>query len=67
MEQTYGGAKNDTAYAMVETSDGGYILAGSTDYFGAGKADLLLIKTDDYDNIPEFPPWSILSMLLWQT
>jgi len=61
--QTYGGASDDRAYALVESSDGGYVLAGSTESFGAGKADLWLIKTDEYGNIPEFPSWTILPLL----
>jgi hypothetical protein len=65
--QTYGGASDDRAYALVESSDGGYVLAGSTESFGAGKADLWLIKTDEYGNIPEFPSWAILPLLLAAT
>jgi hypothetical protein len=61
--QTYGGASDDRAYALVESSDGGYVLAGSTESFGAGKADLGLIKTDEYGDIPEFPSWTILPLL----
>ena len=34
--QTYGGEKFETAYSLVETSDGGYALAGHTQSFGAG-------------------------------
>jgi len=41
----YGGAGSDEGYAMVQTSDGGYALAGYTDSFGVG-GDFWLIKTD---------------------
>jgi hypothetical protein len=44
--RTYGGAGNDYAFSLVETSDGGYALAGSTRSFGAEHTDGLLIKTD---------------------
>jgi hypothetical protein len=46
--QTYGGASNDydRAYSMVQTSEGGYALAGHTYSFDAGSADLWLVKTD---------------------
>jgi hypothetical protein len=49
--QTYGGAGIDSARSFVETSDGGFALAGSTDSFGAGDADFWLVKTDAYGNL----------------
>ena len=49
--QTYGGADIDQAYALVETSDGGYAIAGGTKSFGAGSYDFWLVKTDDYGNV----------------
>jgi hypothetical protein len=44
--KTYGGAGDDRAYSVQQTSDGGYILAGETRSFGAGGSDIFLIKTD---------------------
>jgi hypothetical protein len=44
--QTYGGPSKDEAYCVQRTSDDGYIVAGSTESFGAGLADCWLIKTD---------------------
>jgi parallel beta-helix repeat protein len=44
--KTYGGAGTDVAYSVVQASDGGYALAGSTDSFGAGQSDFWLVKTD---------------------
>lgn len=44
--QTFGGAGTDYGYDLVETSDGGLILVGSTRSFGAGGRDVYLIKTD---------------------
>jgi len=49
--QTYGGEGHEEAYSLVETSDGGYALAGTTDSFGAGGIDVWLVKTDAYGNI----------------
>jgi len=49
--QTYGGTGIDYAYSLVETFDGGYALAGMTESFGAGKADVWLIKTDVHGNM----------------
>jgi hypothetical protein len=48
--KTYGEIGNDRAYSVQQTSDGGYIVAGFTDSFGAG-GDILLIKTDASGNI----------------
>ncbi|MFA6551337.1 MAG: hypothetical protein WCV41_02285 [Patescibacteria group bacterium] len=45
-QKTFGGADSDCAYAVQQTSDGGYIIAGLTDSFGAGKSDAYLVKTD---------------------
>jgi len=44
--QTYGGSYDDYAYSVVQTSDGGYALAGYTDSSGAGGFDFYLVKTD---------------------
>jgi hypothetical protein len=52
--QTYGGAEQDTANSLVQTSDGGYALAGKTYSFGAGNGDFWLVKTDEQGD-PEFP------------
>jgi hypothetical protein len=47
---TYGGASADEAHALVQTSDGGYALAGGTRSFGAGGSDVWLIRTDSSGN-----------------
>jgi len=65
--QTYGGTENDRANALVETSDGGFALAGRTKSFGAGEYDFWLVKTDEFGNIPEFSSWIILPLLLTVT
>ncbi|MCK4435140.1 hypothetical protein KAU92_06580, partial [Candidatus Bathyarchaeota archaeon] len=42
--QTYGGVDWDYALSLVQTSDGGYAIAGTTESFGAGGRDFWLIK-----------------------
>jgi len=44
--KTYGGKLQDEAYAVQQTNDNGYILAGSTNSFGAGFSDFWLVKTN---------------------
>ncbi len=48
--QTYGGSDDDEAYSLVQTSDGGYALAGFTASYGAGSYDAFLVKTDSSGN-----------------
>ncbi|PKL86656.1 MAG: hypothetical protein CVV22_00775 [Ignavibacteriae bacterium HGW-Ignavibacteriae-1] len=49
-QKTYGGSKQDGAYSMQETSDGGYIVAGITESYGGdisqknGSWDLWVLK-----------------------
>jgi hypothetical protein len=49
--KTYGGTSVEVAFSVQQTSDGGYILAGLIDSFGAGDYDIFLIKTDANGNI----------------
>jgi len=45
---TYGGSEENYALSVQQTTDGGYIMAGYTNSFGAGSYDFFLVKTDEY-------------------
>ena len=49
-EQRYGGSANDVANCVRQVP-GGYLLAGSTASFGAGKKDAWLVKLDMLGNV----------------
>ena len=44
--KTYGGPNDDEGLSVQETQDGGYLIAGFTESFGAGSKDVYVIKTD---------------------
>jgi len=54
-QKTYGDGSYDHASSIQQTSDGGYIVAGDTESFGAGWSDAWVLKLDSSGGIPECP------------
>jgi hypothetical protein len=54
--RTFGGANYDWSHSAQQTSDGGYIVSGTTLSFGAGSANIYLIKTDSLGNVAVTEP-----------
>lgn len=50
-QKTYGGSRLDVAYSIQQTFDGGYIVAGETESFGAGNKDMWILKLSILGNI----------------
>ncbi|MBI4284933.1 MAG: S8 family serine peptidase [Chloroflexi bacterium] len=44
--ETFGGSKNESGYSIDKTADGGFVMAGYTESYGAGGADVWLIKVN---------------------
>jgi hypothetical protein len=42
----YGGSDGESAEGVCETPDGGFVVAGLTNSYGAGSADLYVLRTD---------------------
>lgn len=50
INKTYGGTDSDQADALLQTTDGGFVLAGRTASYGAGSYDFWLVRTDTDGN-----------------
>jgi hypothetical protein len=49
--KTIGGPEPEEGYSLIQTSDGGYAITGFTFSFGAGEADLYVVKLDASGNL----------------
>ena len=45
-DEMYGGEGNEEGVCVQQTNDGGYIVAGQTNSYGAGRTDAWIFKTD---------------------
>ncbi len=63
----HGGPREDMAYSLVATSDGGYGLSGFTCSYSAGDSDFWLVKTDEFGVVPEYSSWLIPALVLTVT
>jgi hypothetical protein len=50
-DKTFGGSDEDVVRCIIQTRDGGYVLAGYTESKGAGRYDAWVIKLDEKGNL----------------
>ncbi|UCG01547.1 MAG: hypothetical protein JSW11_18280 [Candidatus Heimdallarchaeota archaeon] len=53
---TLGGHNSDVCNSIIQTEDNGYVLAESTDSYGAGGSDMWLVKIDKNGD----PEWTLI-------
>jgi hypothetical protein len=58
-QKTYGGSYWEQTASIRETSDGGFVVAGSTEYAPTSYDDFWILKLDTYGNIDSSCPFTI--------
>ena len=59
----YGTADVEVAESLVQTSDGGYTLAGNQQIWVQGEQKILVVRTN-IQGVPEFPSWTPILITL---
>ncbi|MEM4258382.1 MAG: hypothetical protein QXL17_04430 [Candidatus Thermoplasmatota archaeon] len=49
-EKNFGGTGSDVGYSIIQATDGGYVLVGTTTSTNVGDTDIIIIKTDHNGN-----------------
>jgi len=49
-DKTFGGSKYDYAKSLIQTTDGGYVVAGGTESYSEGNSDFWVIKLNNQGN-----------------
>ncbi|MBA7543082.1 hypothetical protein ES705_35408 [subsurface metagenome] len=65
-DRAYGGSGEDKAYSLIQTTDGGYAVAGWTNSKGAGGQDFWIIKLASYSAVEEIPSSTLREGKLWE-
>ncbi|SNQ61574.1 exported hypothetical protein [Candidatus Methanoperedens nitroreducens] len=64
-DKSFGGRNNDLAASVIQTSDDGYMIAGTTSSYGAGGSDVWLVKTNSKGNCCGTKPLEVKATI-WQ-
>ncbi len=59
--KSFGGSSNELGYAIQQTTDNGFVIAGETEGFGFVNFDMYLVKTDSLGNIACSDPLSFIA------
>ncbi|MBI4645976.1 MAG: PKD domain-containing protein [Bacteroidia bacterium] len=60
--KVYGGYENEQAREIQVCTDGGYIIAGTTNSYGSGTSDIYLLRTDINGNLPGCEPTDVTAL-----
>jgi len=52
-DKTFGGSRNEETYSIIQTTNGGFAIAGWTYSKGAGNKDIWILKLDSQGNLNE--------------